>query len=389
MPRRGRRSSPGARERPGPPALKVRLAAADTRSEGAFSLLGRLADDVDVSAARRPPGGPPVVPRPVRSRRSVRAAVVIPNWNGARWLGGCLDAIADQTRPPDELVVVDAGSTDDSLHVLAGHTAAPRVIELGGNLGFGASANRGFAEVRADAVALINTDVVLAADWLERTAGALQGDPGAAAVATKMLSLADPKIVDDTGDFLRRDGAAEQRGKFRRDDGQWDSPGEVWGACAGAALYRREAVIGIGGFDERFFMYLEDVDLALRLRLSGWRCRYEPAVALHAGGGSSERLERPVTDWVARNTLLLVAKAFPLRWAPFVLYRQAAWTWHAARERRLRAHLAGLAAAVPVAPAMLRERPRLRRAARVPIEQAVPARPFRGPAAGGHPASPE
>jgi GT2 family glycosyltransferase len=323
------------------------------------------------------------------ARRPSRAAVVIPNWNGARWLAGCLDAVAAQTLPPDELVVVDAASSDDSLRILAEHPAAPRVIEAGANRGFGASANLGLAAVEAEAVALVNTDVVLAADWLERAVAALAGDPGAAAVATKMLSLADPGVVDDTGDYLRRDGAAEQRGKFRRDDGRWDEPGEVWGACAGAALFRRGAVLGVGGFDERFFMYLEDVDLALRLRLAGWRCRYEPAVALHAGGGSSGRLARPVTGWVARNTLLLVAKAFPLRWAPFVLYRQAAWAAHAARERRLRAHLAGLAAAVPLLPAMLRERRRLRRTARVAIAQAVPPRPIRGPAAGGHPASPE
>jgi hypothetical protein len=92
---------------------------------------------------------------------------------------------------------------------------------------------------------------------------------------------------------------------------------------------------------------------------------------------------------VARNTLLLVAKAFPLRWTPFVLYRQLALAWHATRERRLRAHLAGLAAAVPLLPAMLGERSRLRRMAAVPIERAVPPRRFRGPRALGHPCSPD
>ncbi len=113
----------------------------------------------------------------------------------------------------------------------------------------------------------------------------LAGEPAAAAVACKMLSLADPTVIYDAGDILRRDGACEQRGRFRRDDGRWDQPGEVFGACAGAALYRRSVVLEIGGFDERYFAYLEDVDLALRLALVGWRCRYEPAVALHAGEG--------------------------------------------------------------------------------------------------------
>jgi GT2 family glycosyltransferase len=315
----------------------------------------------------------------------LRAAVVIPNWNGAYWLGGCLDAIAAQTRPPDELVVVDGASSDDSLAILAQHPAAPRVMQLDANRGFGAAANRGIAAVRAGAVALVNTDVVLAPEWLERALAALEADGRVAAVATKMVALDDPRRIDDAGDFLGRDGAAVQRGKFQEDRGQWDTPDDVWGACAGAALYRREAVLAVGGFDERYFMYLEDVDLALRLRLAGWGCRYEPVIARHASEGSSARLSRGLPYWVARNNLLLVAKAFPPRWAPLVLYRQAGYAWHAFRKRRLRAHLAGLAAAAPMLPKILRERRRLRRSASVPIERAVPARPLRGRRALGHP----
>jgi GT2 family glycosyltransferase len=318
---------------------------------------------------------------------AMRAAMVIPNWNGAAWLVGCLDAIAAQTRPPDELVVVDGASTDDSLRILTRHATAPRVVQLGQNLGFGAAANRGIAAVDAEAVALVNTDVVLADDWLERTSAALAANPDAAAVATKMVALDDPGRLDDTGDFLARDGAAVQRGRFRRDRGQWDAPGEVWGACAGAALYRRDPVLEVGGFDERFFMYLEDVDLALRLRLAGWGCRYEPVVARHAAEGSSGQLSRPLAYWVARNDVLLVVKAFPARWAPLVLYRQAAYAWHAARKRRLKPHVRGLAAAMRLLPVMFGERSRLRRSARVPIEEAVPARPIRGPRALGHPRS--
>jgi GT2 family glycosyltransferase len=162
----------------------------------------------------------------------------------------------------------------------------------------------------------------------------------------------------------------------------------MFAACAGAALYRREAVLGVGGFDERFFAYLEDVDLGLRLRLAGWTCRYEPAVAYHASEGSSGALERPMEAWVERNTLLLVAKAFPPRWLPYVAYRQLGWAWHALRERRLRAHVRGAVAALPLLPEMLRERRALRREAAVPIETVVPARPIRGPKAGGHPEHP-
>jgi len=310
----------------------------------------------------------------------VTAAVVIPNRNGADWLPGCLEGIAAQTVAPAEVVVVDNASSDRSPEAAARHPGV-RVIALPANLGFAAAANRGVAAVDADAVALVNTDVVLEPHWLERTTAVLAADPGAGAVACKMVDLRRPELLYDAGDVLRRDGVCEQRGRFEPDDGRFDAPGEVFSACAGAALYRRSALVDVGGFDERLFIYLEDVDLGLRLRLAGWRCLYEPAVARHAGGGSSDQLSPPPAAWVERNTLLIAAKAFPLRWAPQLLYRQAGWAWHALRERRLRAHLAAAARALPLLPAMLRERRRLRAGAALPVQEVVPRLPIRAPRA--------
>ena len=304
------------------------------------------------------------------------ASVVVPNFNGRRWLPGCLDSLAAQTLAPTEVVVVDNGSSDGSAALASGRPGV-RVVELGRNLGFAAAANRGIGTVETESVALVNTDVVLAADWLERMQAAMGSAPDVGAVACKMVDLEDPSVLYDAGDVLRRDGVCEQRGRFERDDGSFDEPGEVFAASAGAALYRRGAVLDVGGFDERFFLYLEDVDLGLRLRLAGWRCRYEPAVARHAGEGSAPADGRTAWTWVERNTLLLAAKAFPLRWAPQVLYRQAGWAWHAARERRLRAHLSGAARALPLLVAMLRERRRLRARAVIPVDEVVPALPIR------------
>jgi len=313
-------------------------------------------------------------------------AVVIPNWNGRRWLPGCLGSLAAQELAPSEVIVVDNGSTDRSLDYLREAHPAVRVIALETNTGFAHAVNHGLRAASGEAVALINTDIELEPDWLRRMAATLQAHPGSAAVACKILSLSEPDRVYDAGDVLRRDGACEQRGRFARDDGRYDDPGEVFGACAGAALYRREVVLTLGGFDERYFAYLEDVDLALRLGMAGWSCRYEPAVARHAGEGSSHQLSGAHHYLIARNTLILVARAFPLAWTAPVLYRQLSWLRDAARAGRLGPHLRGLVAGLRAAAGMRYERRALRDAARVPIEVVVPLRPYRGPRAGGHPA---
>jgi GT2 family glycosyltransferase len=309
-------------------------------------------------------------------------SIVIPNWNGAEWLPGLLASLQRQTRRPGETIVVDNGSLDGSLELLRA-AAGVTVIALDRNTGFAYAANRGITAASGELVALLNADIVLEPEWLERMQTAIAA-PGVASVACKMMSLRHPGEIYDAGDVLRRDGACEQRGRFESDDGRFDEPGEVFGACAGAALYRRRAVLEVGGFDRRYFAYLEDVDLALRLRMAGWTCRYEPVVAHHAGESASSQLDGGHVRLVQRNTLLLVAKAFPGGWLGLVLYRQLGWARHAVRTRTVRAHLRGTIDALLVLPGALRARRRLRSSACVPVQQVVAPRPIRGPAAGGH-----
>lgn len=312
-------------------------------------------------------------------------SVVIPLWNGLRWLSGCLGSLARQTVAPDRIIIVDNGSTDGSRAYVRRHHPEVELLSLEHNTGFASAANRGVAHSDTEFVVLLNTDVVLEPDWMARMAGRLRDDPGAGSVACKLLQLDSPGMVYDAGDVLRRDGACEQRGRFGRDDGRWDAPGEVFGACAAAALYRRSALAEAGGFDERYFAYIEDVDLALRLRLAGWRCLYEPVVARHAGEGSSHQLPGAHHYYVERNTLLLVGTFFPVRWMPLVAYRQASWLRAAARGRYLGPHLRGAAAGLALTWRSRAMRRDARVRARCPIESVVPQMPIRGPGALGHP----
>ena len=165
-----------------------------------------------------------------------------------------------------------------------------------------------------------------------------------------MVLLDDPDVLDDAGDELRRDGVAHQRGHGRRDDGRFDAPGEVFSACAGAALYRRAAVAR-GRRLRRAALLLprgrrpRPAAAARRVALR-LRARRRPPRRAAAPSASSSAA---VDAWVARNTLLLVAKAFPLRWIGPVAYRQLSWIAEAAREGRLGEHLRGLAMALPAA----------------------------------------
>src|SRR5690242_14229356 len=173
------------------------------------------------------------------SASDARVAVVVPNWNGRHWLPGLLQSLGRQHEPAREVILVDNGSSDDSVPYARSADPGLHVLELGRNTGFAAAANAGIRAAASEFVALVNTDVVLADDWIDRMSSALREHPEAAAVACKMLDLDDPTRVYDAGDVLRRDGVCEQRGRFGPDDGRWDTPGEVSGACAGAAIYRR------------------------------------------------------------------------------------------------------------------------------------------------------
>lgn len=217
------------------------------------------------------------------SSGEICASIVIPNWNGGDYLARCLESVARQTRPPFEVIVVDNGSTDSSNETAPSVFPGAKVIQLERNHGFSYAVNRGIDEAGSEWIVLLNNDVILEPDFLENLLAALERQPEYDFAAAKLLKAERPELLDGAGDAVLLSGAA-----YRLAHGLPDGGGragyEVFAACGAAAAYRTSLLRSLGGFDEDFFSYLEDVDLAFRARWAGSRCLFVPlAVAYHWG----------------------------------------------------------------------------------------------------------
>ncbi|MGB9724533.1 MAG: glycosyltransferase family 2 protein, partial [Chloroflexia bacterium] len=282
----------------------------------------------------------------------VSVSVVIPNYNGLEHLPACLESLRAQRFRDFETILVDDGSADGSAEWVRRHHPEVRVLELPRNMGMAAAANRGWRLAAGREIALLNNDTRADPGWLEALVEAAETHPEIPCFASKIRLFDRPGVLHAAGDLYGVDGIPRNRGAWEEDHGQYDEALEVWGPCGAAACYRRVLLEELGGFDERLFMYLEDVDLAWRAQLRGYRCRFVPqAIVYHkvsaTGGGAL------ASYYVGRNTLLVLAKDMPgplLRrhWGAIVraqmrIATEALRHWRGAAARaRLRGQLAGL-----------------------------------------------
>jgi len=241
-----------------------------------------------------------------------KVAVIIVNFNSGQYLRRCLDTLACQTFRDFHTIVVDNASSDGSVHGIQSHYPGVSVVQAGANVGFAAGNNLGLLHAgRVPWIALLNPDAYAAPNWLEQLI---------AATATDNfdffgchMRLADmPEVLDGTGDMYHVSGVA-----WRRDHGVRASDcirdmEEIFAPCAAAAMYRRSDLEAVGGFDESYFCYFEDVDLAFRLRLRGLRCAYIPtAIVDHVSSGISGRRSDFSTYHGQRNMIWTYVKNMP------------------------------------------------------------------------------
>lgn len=281
-------------------------------------------------------------------------SVIIPTWNGKHHLEQCLPSLAKQTYHPFEIIVVDDASQDDTLAWLSKNWATVRVVAKPVNQGFASGINSGLAVVKGELIALLNNDTEAEPDWLEQLVKVMQKHPQAGMVASKLKLWDDRTRIHSAGDYYTVSGRPGNRGVWQVDGEEWQKEEWIFSPCAGAALYRRDLFESIGGFDERFGSYLEDIDLAWRAQLAGFGCRFAPkAIVYHrvsaTGGGTFASYLN------GRNWIYVLIKDVPTsilrRYWLAILGEQAkvaldamrAWRGAAARAR-LRGQLAGLLA---------------------------------------------
>ena len=301
-------------------------------------------------------------------------SVVIPNWNGEALLPTCLDALRRQTCRDFETIVVDNASRDGSVRLLQERYPEVTIITLQSNLGFAGAVNAGIMAARGDILALLNNDTEASPGWLEALLSAFRNHSAIGMVASRIMLFDQRHVFHSAGDLYGRDGIPRNRGVWEEDRGQYASREYVFGPCGGAAAYSRQLMLDAGLFDERFFAYLEDVDMAWRAQLLGYRCLYEPeALVYHrlsaTGGGPT------ASFYTGRNTLAVIYKDVPpeltrrywrhMLQAQLRISADAIRSWRGAAARaRLRGQLAG----IPFSLSLARSRKEQQRRRRASLE---------------------
>jgi GT2 family glycosyltransferase len=260
---------------------------------------------------------------------SERVRIIVVNWNGREFLESCLRSLREQTYRSFSVTLVDNGSTDGSLEMVSGCFPEVQVIALGDNRGFAAANNIALKAMTTPYIALLNNDAAADPGWLAVLVEAMEETEDAGFAASRMLYSDRPEVIDRCGDGYTRAGAGLLRGRGEP-AGHYSRREWVFGACAGAAIYRASMLKDIGFFDEDFFLLYEDVDLSFRAQMKGYKCLYVPeAIVYHRGSGSLVHDSSASVYYGHRNLEWVYIKNMPARLIlrtifPHILYDLAA-----------------------------------------------------------------
>ncbi len=288
--------------------------------------------------------------------------IVIPNWNGYHLLVPCLDSLRHQSCRDFSVVVIDNGSQDGSIDGLAREYPEVKVIRFAKNKGFSAAANAGIRNAVSPWILLLNNDMEIDPDCLQVLKEQIQRGSSYDFFALRMVNFHSRELLDGAGDGFFRGGAGYRIGTMEKYGPPYDMAREVFGACAGAALYKKEFFDTVGLFDEDFFAYLEDVDINLRARHQGLRCYYLPsAIVYHLGSATSgSKINNLTVRLSTRNTFFVLIKNYPIRlfflFFPAICVYHFFWLVLVIKKGKFSSYLLGLVQAVSSLPRMIKKR---------------------------------
>ena len=239
-----------------------------------------------------------------------RVSVIIVTYNSAAFIRGCLEALEGQAFHDFEVIVVDNGSTDDTLELVSSYSEVNRIIEERSNLGFAGGNNLGATYARGEYIALLNPDTIAEPHWLSSLVDAMDAHPEVGICASKLLVYGS-EVIDSAGDGCLAIGRGFKRGEGK-DTGMYSRDEYIFGACGGAMMIRRAVIDEIGFFDLDFFLIYEDTDFCFRAQLAGWKCFYvSDAVVWHKVRSSIGEMSDMAVYYSARNALYVWWKNMP------------------------------------------------------------------------------
>jgi GT2 family glycosyltransferase len=244
----------------------------------------------------------------------LKVSVVVPNWNGMRFVGMCLDSLAKLDFEDYEVIVVDNGSADGSREMIEEQYPDVKLLKLPDNMGFAIACNEGIKASNAEYIVLLNNDIEVTPDWLRELYEGMERHPECGMGTTKMMFLDQRDVFYNTGDLFHSWSAGGGRGQGEKDVGQYEKEDYVFGACAGAGIYRREFFNQVGLFDEDFFIFAEDVDLNMRGQLQGLKAVYLPkAKVFHIGTATVGLYSDRYVYLCKRNDIWVFIKNYSLK----------------------------------------------------------------------------
>ncbi len=277
-----------------------------------------------------------------------KASVVIPNYNGEKYIDECMNALRKQREQSFEVILVDNASEDKSIAAFEAYNDLNiRTITLDENYGFSRAVNEGIKASESEYVILLNNDTHVGKNFVGALVDAMDEDDNIFSAQAHMLQYSDRTITDSAGDYFCALGWGFSRGKDEKAS-KFTERRDVFSSCAGAAIYRKSVFETIGYFDEVFFAYLEDMDIGYRAKLHGYRNVFIPeAKVLHVGSGSSgSRYNEFKTKLAARNSMLVMYKNFAgwqfLVNIPFILAGIILKSAFFAKQKLLKAYLKGI-----------------------------------------------